>query len=353
MLYQYVYIKKHRIHLLNRYLNHFFFKIRGVKSNSSFIKNRYFHQDFLPFLDRSEKLESKFKDFFNTFKKLNDEKKAQFNDLVRIGITVEKSFEDTDIQCVSMRVENIKSILGNDSLKVLMDYLYTTTFKSSSFNLKDHYQQMYKYMPYKICPFCGIEMMHKTYQEDYDHIAPKSKYPLIAINLKNLAPMCHQCNSKFKQEIDIYYNDGKRRPYAYPYTTTLEIDLDFTGSIIEQTDSKDYNGKWCIKILPEQPLTKTWNEVFHLEERYKTDYLEAKFQDWMNEFFESIKMCQTSIDTTEELINQFTIAADSFYRNRFNNLNIIKAPLFRFLGSGELIEFYNSILMLFKERFAA
>lgn len=356
MLYKYTYIKEHPIHLLNRYVNYFFFKIRGVKTNSPFIKSRYFHPDFLPVLERerSNHLGNKFKAFFDTYKKLSSDKKSQFNDLVRSGINIEKSFEDTSISCFKMQTVEIESLLGNKSLKVLMDYLYSSTFKSPIFKLKDHYQQLYKEMPYKICPFCGVEMMHKTYQEDYDHIAPKSKYPLIAISLKNLAPTCHQCNAKFKKEIDIYYDDESgRRPYAYPYTTEIVIDLDFSGSIIEQTDSSNYNGKWCIKILPDQPLTKTWNEVFRIEERYKTDYLEAKFQDWINEFFESMRMQQISIDTTNELVTQFSIAADSFYNNRFNNCNIIKAPLFRFLGSGKLIEFYNSILMLLKERFAA
>lgn len=356
MLYKYNFVKDHPIHLLNRYMNYFFFKIRGVKTNSSFIKSKYFHPDFLPFFvrKRSNHLENKFKAFFDSYKRLSPEKKSQFNDIVRFGINIERAFEDTSISCFKIQAENIESLLGNNSLKVLMDYLYTNTFKSPVFKLKDHYLELYTAMQYKICPFCGVEMMHKTYQEDYDHIAPKSKYPLIAINLKNLAPTCHQCNAKFKNEIDIYYDkDNVRRPYAYPYTTEIIIDLDFSGSIIEQTDSSNYSGKWCIKILPEEPLTKTWNEVYKIKERYRTDYLEAKFKDWINEFLESMNLNNVKIETTEELVLHFKKAGDSYYQNRFNNYNMIKAPLFRFLASGELIDFYDSVLLLLKERFAA
>jgi len=356
MLYKYVYIKEHPIHSLNRYLNYFFFKIRGVKSNARFIKEKYIHPDFLLFFRRAktDNLEIRFKAFFDSYKKLPSDKRDQFNDLVRFGISIEKSFEDTSILCYKAHAKNIKTILGNDSLKHLMEFLYTNTFKSPTLRLKDHYKQLYGTFQKKVCPFCGVELMCETYQEDYDHIAPQSKYPLVAINLKNLAPMCHKCNSKFKKEVDIYYDDKKkRRPYAYPYNTSITIDLDFSGSIIEQTDSSNYSGIWCIKILPEQPLTKTWDEVFHIIERYKTDYIEAKFQDWINDFLESLRICKVRIATKGELVQLFSKFADSFYDDRFNNYNMIKAPLFKFLGNGKLDEFYEGVLMLLKERFAA
>ena len=356
MLKKYTFVDGHSALVLNRYINHFFFKIRGTNSKSKFIKEYYLHQGLQDILriSRTNELEKKIKAFFDAYKKLDSSKKNQFNELVRLGINIERTYEDISISCSEMQSDNIRLILGNDSLKDLMNHLYTKTFFLKKFELQEHYQLLYKAMEYKICPFCGVEIMLRTRREDYDHIAPKSKYPLIAINLKNLAPACQKCNEKFKHEIDIYYDEtGNRRPFAYPYTTEISIDLDFSGSVIEQTDLTNMQGVWKIKILPEIPLTETWNKVFSIEERYKIDYIEAKFRDWVDEFIDSMKLYRITINTEKELVNELNRAADLFYRARFNNLNLIRAPLFRFLGNGELKEFYHSLLLLLKKRYAA
>lgn len=112
-------------------------------------------------------------------------------------------------------------------------------------------------------------------------------------------------------------------------------------------------GIWQINIIPKTTQTETWNDVFRIEERYKTDYLEAFFKDWVSQFLQSMKSSNININTEEELITQLNKAADLFYKDKFNNLNLIRAPLFRFLGNGKLKEFYNGILLLLKERYAA
>lgn len=206
MLAKYLYLKDHPALNLNRYLNHFFYTIRRTNEKSRFIKEQYLHKNLLEILKRAKTndLEEKFKAFFNSYKILDSNKKYEFNKLVRMGIHIERTYEDTSISCLEMQSENIKLLLGNNSLKDLMDHLYAKTLILKEFQLQDHYQLLYNAMSHKICPFCGVEIMHRIYREDYDHIAPKSKYPLIAINLKNLAPACHQCNEKFKREIDIF-----------------------------------------------------------------------------------------------------------------------------------------------------
>lgn len=352
MLYQYIYVANHKLNALNKHLNYFFYKIRGVKNNASFRIVKYFHSDFLPIINNSPELKKKFNIFFNTYKKLEDDKKDKFDLIIIDNIRIEGSYENMNYCCLNIRSDYLTALLGNNSLNYLMNHLYDT-LKSSRYKIEEHYKIIYNSMPQKVCPFCGLSKMSKIYREDYDHLAPKSKYPLLAINIKNLAPMCHQCNTKFKKEIDIYYKDGKRRPFTYPYTSSLNIDIDFTGSIIDQTDLNNIIGTWTIKIIPSTTVNETWKEVFQIEKRYKEDYLESSFNDWVDEFIDSLILYNVPLNNRADVINQLKLMADSLYNKKLNNCNIIKAPLFRFLAGGDLLKFYDSIILKYNKKLAA
>jgi len=351
MLYKYSYITNHAVHDLNRYLNLFFNQIENVKRNEKFLVGKYLDTNFPG--KRNKDLIEKFAKFFNSYKVLNNADRDKFNTLVKRSDFIEVFYEDINLCCKDYQSDNLRNLLGNDSLKNLMIYLYTNVFGSNRKNLLDHYLKIFDLMPQKICPFCGLEKMHRMYKEDYDHLAPKALYPLFALNLKNMAPMCHICNSKFKTQIDIFYKNNIRRPFAYPYTTTIDIDLDFTGSIIDQADSSNFLGIWNIKIFPVNLLTATWVDVFNIKERYEKDYLEVDFNDWMDEFIDSLIRDNVRIEEIKDLVAQFSIMAESLYRIRLNNCNIIKAPLFKFLACGELNEFYESVLKKIKKSIAA
>ena len=353
MLYKYNFIKKHKVEELNKQLNYFFYKIRSLDPSSSFQLEKYFHSSFITILNDSNELTKKFETFFETFKKLSNENKNEFYKLIINNSHIEDSFENINVCCLNMQTDNIKSLLGNNSLNILMNHLFEVTLKSKRYKIKEHYEFIYNSMPKKVCPFCGLTKMHKTFQEDYDHLAPKSKYPLLAINIKNLAPMCHVCNTKFKKEIDIYYSNKIRRPFAYPYKTVLNIDIDFSGSIIDQSSISDISGSWKIKIVPNSPINETWVDIFQIEKRYKEDYLDVDFNDWIDEFIDSLIKDNVILKNSKDVINQLSLMADSLYTNRLTNCNIIKAPLFRFLSKSNFQVFYDSILFKYNKNLVA
>lgn len=351
MLYEYSYIIKHPVHNLNLYLNDFFYQIRDIEKNEKFSLEKYLD---INFPKRSNKeLKNKFENFFNSFKIISNEDQGKFMLLVERADFIDSYFENINHSCEEFQSVNINALLGNDSLKELMIFLYSEVFVTDRKNLLDHYLKIYESMPQKICPFCGVERMHKMSKEDYDHLAPKAKYPLFALNLKNMAPMCHICNSKFKNQIDIFYKNNVRRPFLYPYTNKIKIDLDFSGSIIDQTDPTNYHGTWSIKILPENPMTTTWDDIFNIKERYKKEYLDEDFNNWIDDFLESLKRDNVKINGIDDLVLQFSVMAESLSMKLLCNCNIIKAPLFRFLANGELVDFYESILEKLKNSIAA
>ncbi len=76
------------------------------------------------------------------------------------------------------------------------------------------------------CPFCGITDMKgedHPYREAYDHYLPKVLYPFNSINLRNLAPACHECNSTYKNIKDPVLKNTVRRKAFYPYALSTQV----------------------------------------------------------------------------------------------------------------------------------
>ena len=56
-----------------------------------------------------------------------------------------------------------------------------------------------------ICPYCNENYTYTLragFRPDFDHFLPKSKYPELQLNLYNLVPSCHTCNSSLKGQKD-------------------------------------------------------------------------------------------------------------------------------------------------------
>ena len=349
MLYKYQYIKKHPLHGLHKHLLFFFRKIESVPRNTSFrINGNYFHSDFSAILNASTTLTEKFKSFFNSYKKLTQEQRKNLHYKIAKCQDVKCFFEDTSIDCSDITRGSIKQLMGDDTLYDLMKYLFESTLKSSRWKIEEHYKQLYANMPIeKVCPFCGVENMHQTFREDYDHLLPKSIYPLLAVNLYNLVPMCSVCNEKAKKEIDILYKNGVRRSFAYPYTTELSVTFSFGGSIIPQTDINNENGQWTLTINTDNEKNISWLEIFNIERRYIDDYL--KFDSWTYDFVYTLVHNKTNIENEEQLKIELLSVAKLYEKRRLSNCNIIKAPLFYYLAGCNNQIFYNSLMRKYNE----
>ncbi|WP_109299601.1 hypothetical protein [Aquimarina sp. AU474] len=136
----------------------------------------------------------------------------------------------------------------------------------------------------EVCPFCGINHLkgnNHSYREAYDHYIPKGLYPFNSLNFKNLAPMCHECNSTYKlSKVPIYNNDVKKidplikethRSLAFfPYAKShpnIEIKIDLKSKDIINLRPSEIDLK--IEATGYDEHVDTWLRVFGMEERYK------------------------------------------------------------------------------------
>lgn len=156
----------------------------------------------------------------------------------------------------------------------------------------DHYNEFIKSNPQGVCPFCGLYRLDGEYdhtREAYDHYLPKSKYPFSSINFKNLAPICHKCNSSNKGAKDpLHDGAGSRRKAFYAYNTDnygLEISLQICSTEVDNLTPQDINIQFGPEALSEE--INTWNELFSIEERYKAACCSAKGKYWIQQVREA------------------------------------------------------------------
>lgn len=140
--------------------------------------------------------------------------------------------------------------------------------------LPAHYKAFMQKNSKRKCPFCGIirlDSNHDHTREAYDHYLPKALYPFNAINFRNLAPMCHKCNSGNKSTKDPIDHANVRQYAFYPYQSAypaLEIELTFDVKKVTNLTPADI--QLNIKVSKHQEQVDSWLRVFNIEHRYKT-----------------------------------------------------------------------------------
>lgn len=347
MLFQYTYPENHSLGLLNSYLIEFVNSIQETNEHSNFNLEDYFHSDFVDILRESPKLLLKFESFFDTFKSLPEASKNQFSTILADSQDIENFFSNDNINCEIYKTGSIANLIGNNTFKELADFLFTCV-KYDRWDIKGHYELIYNALEYKVCPFCGIHPLHKTFREDYDHLAPKAIYPLVSINPKNLAPMCHDCNSKSKGSTDVLYlKNGNRRAFIYPYTHHIEVRINFGNSIIPQTDNENPEGKWEIVLDPNNENTSNWDDIFNIKGRYLIDFVIPNYETWLKDFVADCIEDNIDLNDTNTIKSELQRLGRRFQRKWYEQANIIKGPLFEYLANSDNDLFYNSIKSLF------
>lgn len=352
MLFCYTYPEAHELEKLNTYLINFLSSIRTASPSSRLNLNKHCGVEFATIIARSPKLKQKLSKFFSSFKILTQEKKEQFYNLVEESQKIDEIFQDNSKDISETRTDKLTGIIGNATFNSLLNHLFNVTLKS--LDIKGHYILIYDSLQYKTCPFCGVETLHKSFQEDYDHLAAKKYYPILAIHPKNLAPMCHTCNSKNKGEKDVLYNnDGSRKLFIYPYSQFYNVELDFSNSIIPQTNIDIPLGSWDIRFIPDDKITNNWDYVFNISKRYREDYLEPNFEDWLDEFIDGLIYSNIDINNEEDMINQLREWSGNLEKKKFLNTNFLKIYLFKYLSNLNLNFFYKTLLDRFNNKITA
>lgn len=215
-----------------------------------------------------------------------------------------------------------------------------------------HYQVIYKRIPNRVCPFCGDENFSSlgtrgSRREALDHYLLKDSYPFAAANLLNLVPMGYKCNSQYKNTTDILYrSDGTRRKCFDPYNHhgMVKISLDnsqpFAGI---QGEMLEPLPEWKIEFDPNSEEVDTWNNVFHIQDRY-INLLNDEFNSWLVAFCKKCKR-KDNYSSDPELINALKLYSEDLELDGYGERGFLKAAVFRMLhlhclnGNQRLINF--------------
>jgi hypothetical protein len=226
-----------------------------------------------------------------------------------------------------------------------VDKLFTFAFGLlTDLGVRDeHYQAIYEQVPSAVCPFCGCEYFDapadtrgeaeeeaRRIREDLDHYLPRSRYPFAAANLRNLSPMGSKCNG-YKRDQDILRNaDGVRRRAFYPYVVR-EVSISLTNSIpFAGADGR--KPEWRIEFHPDSPECTTWDVVFSLRTRLRTDVLDPLFDRWLQEFARWLRGEYPQVEIDDDMI---IAGLDRYAENEaikgLNGRDFLRAPVIRML----------------------
>ncbi|WP_244541219.1 HNH endonuclease [Azotobacter beijerinckii] len=148
--------------------------------------------------------------------------------------------------------------------------------------IDDHYQAFVQVNKAGKRPFCGMADLQGEYhstREAYDHYLPKALYPFNSINLHNLVPACHHCNSSYKTSKNPAYmpkdpaRAANRRKVFYPYANmprAIELRVELQHADIEHLTPAEITLHFGPEDISEE--IDTWRNVYGIEERYKAKF---------------------------------------------------------------------------------
>jgi len=174
-----------------------------------------------------------------------------------------------------------------------------------------------------------IKGMHNTCREAYDHFLPKGIYPFNSVNLRNLAPMCPQCNSSYKlakdpvKHIDpIKKADGGRRKAFYSYAAeNPEISVTVMLKTRDMADLSAKDIELTFTSPGHEEEVEAWKDVFGIEERYKAKLCaQNDGKAWLQRITED---CENIDVSRDELLAYELRAAE---RLPYNDAGFLKKP---------------------------
>lgn len=199
--------------------------------------------------------------------------------------------------------------------------------------IDDHYKAFVAVNKAGKCPYCGyndIKGSNHSRREAYDHYLPKGTYPFNSVNFRNLAPMCHECNSSYKLQLDATRhidpikrkNTGVRRKAFYTYASASPvINIDLTLNTKDVTKLSPAEIDLQLSAPGHEEEVEGWREVFGIDERYKAKCCaENDGKAWLQHIVEE---CANHDQSREQLLKLAFRAAD---RSPYDSANFIKKP---------------------------
>jgi hypothetical protein len=229
MLFTYKYIK-HDIEKLQGFLDFLFYDVWLVADGDFDAEKLNGNPELKQIYEDFGNADYKWGNFFNSsiekiyaeFAKIDDDPfKLKLKDQYNANNEIEVLC--TDKTKIPVSYADIKAKYP-DLEKAINDFYSKLYGTESPFNLEafgqlnkklipSHYEVFITDNNEEVCPFCGILPIkgnNHSYREAYDHYLPKGLYPFNVLNFRNLAPMCHECNSTYKLTDDPIYEDYKK-----------------------------------------------------------------------------------------------------------------------------------------------
>lgn len=291
MLYTYRYTDNHIIEKLQQYIEFFFESM--FREDVIIFSDDIIHIDFRSIVKECDKLEGLLKSVFEAYKQLD--KKSQ--DLIKQGFKNNNLIEKLcSGEVEPIHYNDIPELLRTH-LEGLFLYLYngvlnTTAFTIKHCDMKSHFNASRELnKKYKFCPFCGLYRLNSQYdigRDDYDHYLPKTKYPFNSVNFRNLVPICHECNSKYKKAKDPLFKDDdktKRRKVFYPYDNLMDS-MTFKLSVAGQGKIPIIDDDLNIEItsdLNRVEEIEAWDDIFQIKDRYISE-IKNKIDSWIDDY---------------------------------------------------------------------
>jgi len=344
MLYFYKSISPHPIENLHTYL-HFFFTQLFAETSPTYDHAIHIHADFKATIDKNKvQVDDKLNAIFAAYMALQPIEKQSVKDAYANNNNVTGICNMTvvpvkyDALPIGFRtpIESLYDNLWGDN-KILG---YTNVVAKCG-TLKEHFTKFRETNDYSVCPFCGIDSLickSDDGKDDYDHYLPKSKYPFISVNFENLLPMCHNCNSKNKGQVDTPFvkDTTTQRPLYYPLdnsTPNHEIKLAINATNYDLSNP----ASWTLNIVCEPAINinkkEAWAEIFKIEKRYKS-IIADESKVWKGWIFEKHrKLCKKNgvaypvfhEDAVDDFNDCFNInkgvLMDTFYKFVLNDPN--------------------------------
>jgi hypothetical protein len=228
------------------------------------------------------------------------------------------------------------------TLKVFCTSLFTNVIglapvRSRIGDIAGHYEVFVGANTKNKCPYCGFSDIKGQFherREAYDHFLPKATYPFSSVNFRNLAPMCHDCNSSYKHDKDpINSPGGVRRRAFYSYAlASPQIDIGVTLLGKDPKNLQPNQIELQFTAPGHEDEVATWCDLFGIEERYKAKLCSGvDVSAWLMRVLEEAPA--NGLSMQDALDSELRVAA----RAPYSDANFLKAAFLTACRNAKII----------------
>lgn len=234
-------------------------------------------------------------------------------------------------------------VVEND-IKPLFEKCYEDLLnkKGVSGDKLEYYKRLIILNDFDVCPCCGMsdfELEDSEYREAYDHYLPKSIYPFVSVNFKNLVPICYKCNSDRKDRKNPI---EKERVTFYPFSNSTKHEI-LIHLLIDETKDLDKLKKEDIKIMYEgkDKEIETWDWLFDISKRYNN-----KVKKYSKSMLKRLKSRhKTNLKLKEDTTYQETIdfMIKEYSEEKYTDKNFLRIPLLEVIKNRQdMLDVYDN-----------